>query len=267
MTRIHKFKKKLTQFPDIPAPSVWMLIMESRFIWELLSGIGFHKSILKFVPKGDKHPVLLIPGLGATDLSTTILRKFLNKLGYITYPWAQGRNRGITDKGRAQLQAKLKQIHEKHGCKVTVIGHSLGGVYARIVANEKPELVRQVITLGTPFTGHPLATSATHMYEWLSGENIENIDYGKISVLQQKPPVPTTSIYSKYDGVVAWRCSIEQGQPSENINLRGHSHMGMTSAPLALYIIANRLSEPEVAWKPFAPNQTEALFFGINDHT
>lgn len=266
MSRIAQVKNNLTQFSDIQAPSLLLLSLELRFIWEALAGLSTYKTLQAIVPnKGNNRPVLLIPGLGATDVSTALLRKFLDSLGYVTYPWAQGRNCGLNEGDRILLQKKLKQIHHKHDCKVSIIGHSLGGIYARELASSLPTLVKQVITLGTPFTGHPLATSATVLYEWLSGERIEDIDYEKVSELQKKPPVPTTSIYSKYDGVVAWQCSIEKEEQSENINLRGHSHIGMTSAPLALYLIANRLAEPD-SWRPFAPTPSEQLFFGVNDH-
>jgi hypothetical protein len=127
--------------------------------------------------------------------------------------------------------------------------------------------VRQVITLGSPFTGHPPASTGTHLYEWLSGDNLEDLDFNQHLAMRIKPPVPTTSVYSKLDGVVAWECSIEEGRPGgESINLRGNSHIGMGSSPNALYLIADRLAQPQDHWQPYEPKGLAKLFFGPNDH-
>ena len=161
----------------------------------------------------------------------------------------------------------MKAVFDEHGQKVSVIGQSLGGVFAREIARHDPALVRQVITLGSPFTGHPLASTGTHLYEWLSGDRFEDLDFNRHLEMRVKPPVPTTSIFSKLDGVVAWPCSIEEGRPDgESINLRGGSHIGMFSSPNALYLIAERLAQPENDWKPFEPRGVQRLLYGTNDH-
>ncbi len=267
MSRMKRLKASMTQFPDIAAPSGWLLAFEQRAFWEFWAGVGLYPALRHLAPKGDGHPVLVIPGLGASDISTALLRKFLDDLGYATYPWELGRNKGLKDQGHAQMVRRLEQIYRNHGRKVSLVGQSLGGVYARELARELPDLVRQVISLGSPFTGHPLASTGTHLYEWLSGDRFEDMDFNRHLEMRIKPPVPTTSIYSKLDGVVAWQCSIETGQPNgESINLRGHSHIGMASAPLALYLIAERLAQPEGQWKPFEPTGVARVFFGPQDH-
>jgi hypothetical protein len=269
MSRISRLKASLTQFPDIPAPSMWLLAMEQRFIWEFWSGVAMYPALKRLTPRGDGHPVLVLPGFAASDISTALLRRFLDDLGYTTYPWDLGRNRGVKDEVPAQLQQRLQAIYKKHdGRKISVVGQSLGGVFARQLAKAEPDKVRQVITLGSPFTGHPLASTAAHVYEWLSGDNFDNIDFNQHLEIRIKPPVPTTSIYSKLDGVVAWQCSIEadEANQAENINLRGNSHVGMGSSPVALYLIAERLAQAEGDWKPFEPRGLARVFYGANDH-
>lgn len=265
--RMKSLKKSLTQFPDIPAPSGWLLASESRAFWELWAGIAMFGPLKRMAPHGDGHPVLVIPGLGASDLSTGLMRRFLDELGYKTYPWGQGRNRGVKEHINTAMKARLQSIHEDQGRKVSIVGQSLGGVFARELAKDAPGRVRQVITLGSPFTGHPLASTGTHLYEWLSGDNFEDMDFNRHLEIRIKPPVPTTSIYSKLDGVVAWQCSIEEAQPDgESINLRGNTHCGMACSPSALYLLAERLAQPEAEWKAFQPKGLGRIFYGATAH-
>jgi len=267
MSRMKRIKTSMTQFPDIAPPSMVLLASEFRVFWELWAGLVSHRLVQRLVPQGDGHPVLVIPGLGASDTSTALLRRFLDGLGYITYPWGLGRNMGLTEEGPKLMRQRLQFIFDHHNAKVSVIGQSLGGVFAREMARLDPAMVRQVITLGSPFTGHPLASTGTHLYEWLSGDNLEDLDFNQHLAMRIKPPVPTTSIYSKLDGVVAWECSIEEGRPGgESINLRGNSHIGMGSSPNALYLIADRLAQPQDHWQPYEPKGLAKLFFGPNDH-
>lgn len=267
MSRIKKLKASMTQFPDIDAPSLWLLALEHRAIWEFWAGVASFKPLQLLAPRGDGHPVLVIPGLGASDTSTALLRKFLDDLGYATHPWSLGRNKGIKEESAGLMQQRLQRIFDQHGRKVSVIGQSLGGVFARELARFDPDKVRQVITLGSPFTGHPLASTGTYLYEWLSGDRLEDLDFNQHLAMRVKPPVPTTSIYSKLDGVVAWECSIEEEQPDgESIHLRGNSHIGMGSSPAALYLIADRLAQPENDWQPFKASGTARLFYGTNSH-
>ena len=267
MSRMKRLKASMTQFPDIAAPSVWLLALEYRAVWEFWAGMASYKLLRRVAAQGDGHPVLVIPGLGASDLSTALLRDFLDDLGYVTYPWGLGRNKGLKEEDSRLMRQRLKFVFDHHGRKVSIVGQSLGGVFARELARFDPAMVRQVITLGSPFTGHPLASTGTHLYEWLSGDRLEDLDFNQHLEMRVKPPVPTTSIYSKLDGVVAWECSIEQGRPDgESINLRCNSHIGMASSPSALYLIADRLAQPEDGWKPFAPGGLASVIYGPQDH-
>ena len=266
-SRIDRMRASLTEFPDIAAPSMWLLALEQRAFWEFWAGMASMKALKALAPKGDGHPVLVLPGLGASDVSTNLLRGFLDDLGYITYPWGLGRNKGLKDESSSMMVQRLKFIHDQHGKKVSLIGQSLGGIFARELARSAPAMTRQVITLGSPFTGHPLASTAIPVYEWLSGDRFENLDFSRHHQIRVKPPVPTTSVYSKMDGVVAWQCSIEEGTPhGESINLRGNSHIGMGSSPAALYLIADRLAQDESDWKPFEPSGIARYLYGTHDH-
>jgi pimeloyl-ACP methyl ester carboxylesterase len=265
--RLHRLRKSLTQFPDIDPPSSWLLAMESRAAWEIGAGFFCYLPLQRIVHKGDGHPVLVLPGLGASDVSTSLLRRFIDDLGYVSYPWELGRNRGFNEEKHTSVEDRLHAIYAEHGKRVTVIGQSLGGVYARELAKIAPSKVRQVITLGSPFSGHPLASTGIRLYEWLSGDNIENLDFDRHHEIRKTPPVPTTSVYSKLDGIVAWKCSIEDtGSRSESIHLRGATHCGMAFSPAALYLLADRLAQQPDSWQPFEPHGAARLFYGTDDH-
>jgi pimeloyl-ACP methyl ester carboxylesterase len=243
---------------DIKAPNALLLMLEGRAPWEyaaLLAAMPW----LRRLPEGDGHPVLVFPGLGAHDFTTLPLRRFLEDRGYVPYPWEQGFNRGprhgVIDGCRRQLAA----IHRRHQRPMSLIGWSLGGVYARELAKEVPERVRCVITLGTPFTGHPRATNAWRLYELMSGQSAE--DEAVMDQVRRPPPVPTTSIYSRTDGIVAWPCSINEDAPlAENVALAS-SHIGLGMNPLAMVVIADRLAQEPGAWKRFDASGRRRWFF------
>ena len=126
----------------------------------------------------------------------------------------------------------VRQLRERYGRKVSLIGWSLGGIYARETAKQLPDDVRCVITLGTPFAGHPRATNAWRLYEYVSGERVD--DRRNWDGIKRAPPVPTTSIYSRTDGVVAWQCSVQEPAPqTENIEVEA-SHVGLGVNPAVL---------------------------------
>jgi pimeloyl-ACP methyl ester carboxylesterase len=243
---------------DLRAPNALMLLLEGRAPWEyaaMLAALPW----LKRLPRGDGHPVIVYPGLGAADITTVPLRSFLQDLGYSAYPWKQGFNfgprRGVLDAVRQHVQ----RIAERHGEPVSLIGWSLGGLYAREMAKEFAPLARCVITLGSPFAGHPRATNAWRFYEMVSGQNVH--DPALIAQLRSTPPVPTTSIYSRTDGVVAWQCSLNDESPlAENIEVRA-SHIGMGMNPLAMFAIADRLRQNPAQWQRFDVQGARRWFY------
>jgi pimeloyl-ACP methyl ester carboxylesterase len=240
------------------APGALRLALEMRMPWELLSSVVL-SPLFSALPRGDGHPVLVFPGLAASDLSTAPLRRFLNDRGYNAQAWEQGRNLGPGNGVLEACHAKVRQLHHETGRKVSLIGWSLGGIYAREVGKTAASSVRSVITLGTPFSGHPRATNAWQIYELASGEKID--ERAHAYDLKTAPPVPTTSIYSRTDGVVAWQCSVQApGGQTENIEVEA-SHVGLGVNPTVLYAVADRLAQAEGAWKTFDPSGVERLFF------
>lgn len=239
-------------------PSRLLLMLELRAFWELGA---FFASIpmLRMMPRGDGHSVLVLPGLMASDTSTRPLRSFLQDRGYVPYGWDLGRNYGPRAGIEEGMTAKLQEIAEKSGHKVSVIGWSLGGLYARVLANRLPRIVRQVITLGTPFTGDPRASNAWRLYEMTSGLSVE--DQRWRDALKAPIAVPVTSIYSRSDGIVNWQCSVEHERAqAENIEIEG-SHCGLGHNPAVLYAIAHRLAQPEGEWKPFREVAMHRMLF------
>lgn len=230
------------------APGLMRLALEMRAPWELGVALAAYP-FMRNAPSGDGHPVLVFPGLAAGDVTTLVIRRFLKDLGYAAYAWEQGLNFGPRPGVLETCMERIRQLRAEHGRKVSLVGWSLGGVYARELAKLMPDDVRLVISLGTPFTGSPKATNAWRVYQLVSGE--KEIDAERYASLRATPQVPTTSIYSRTDGVVAWQCSVEQeSASSENIEVHA-SHVGMGLNPTALYAIADRLAQPEGAWLRF----------------
>lgn len=223
------------------------------------------RKVLKMMPEGDGHPVLLLPGFLTSDAYTLALRHNLSKKGYKAHAWEGGLNLGLGEKTAEHLSRQLHRIFEESGGrKVTLIGHSLGGVYARELAREFPDLVRGVITLGTPFGLGAKGEEATpkHLrliYDFFNPESNHLNDGDLHSRSLTPPPVPTTSIYSQTDGVVDWRASLNPQSPlTENIEVIS-SHMGLLFHSHTLAAILDRLAQPEGLWKPFDTQAYDGL--------
>lgn len=237
-------------------PSKVLLGLEAaRGIYEYGMGLLLNTPLQFISPHGDGHPVMVIPGLGGADGSTHYLRSFLDSLGYNAQSWGLGRNLGPRegmDKMLADLVARASEISAAAGgAQISIIGWSLGGIYSREIAKKCPDLVRQVITLGTPFKSIGQGTNAARVYEILSKDSSHK-DPKILKQLGQRPPVPFTSLYSKSDGVVSWECSIEEETPmSQNIEIPAASHLGLGHNPIAMYVIANRLIQKKSEWKPY----------------
>jgi hypothetical protein len=213
------------------------------------------------LPQGDGHPVLVLPGLGASDVSTQGLRGVLRRLGYHVHGWRLGRNVGPTAKAVNGMRERLDDLTDLHGRTVTVIGWSLGGIYARELARQSPELVRQVVTLGSPFR---LARTDQSRASWLySRYSHLHVTDGDVPLERERAPlrVPATSIYSRYDGIVAWQACLAAPSPcSENVAVLG-SHLGLGHNPAVIWVVADRLAQPEGQWQPFrAPALLRAAF-------
>jgi pimeloyl-ACP methyl ester carboxylesterase len=247
------------QDAKLRAPGALRLALEARMPWELWSSL-MALPLLHSQPRGDGHAVLVFPGLAASDLSTAPLRRYLRDRGYDARSWDLGRNLGPGNGVLEACHAKIRELRQETGRKVSVIGWSLGGIYARETAKLASGDVRQVITLGTPFSGPPKATNAWQVYELASGERID--ERAGTFDLKTAPPVPTTSIYSRTDGIVAWQCSVQApGGQTENIEVEA-SHIGLGVNPAVLYAIADRLAQPDGQWVPFDKSGLKRMFYG-----
>ena len=202
--------------------------------------------------------MLCLPGFLSTDNGMTqFMRKCLKEKGYDVYGWDSGRNMGFDENTAKALKKRLKEVYRKSGNKkVSLVGHSLGGVYARELAREFPEMVRDVITMGSPFgmlddIDKGAFETVRRCYDYFNpgGGPLDEAGFEKRCLTP--PPVPTTSIYSKKDGIVKWPASLNPVAPEvENVEVDG-SHVGMACNPLSITVILDRLAQPEGSWAPF----------------
>ena len=245
-----------------PPCKLLALTEPSRAFGELGAFLAL-RPLLSFLPRGDGHGVLVLPGFMATDTSTGPMRRLLSQLGYNATGWNLGRNLKV-DNERVEAMARcVDEIHERTGGKISIIGWSLGGVFARELAKQMPEKVRQVITLGSPISDNRRYTNARPLFEAINGKRPEPMKSGKFKRLADAPPVPTTSILTKTDGVVHWRGSVQQpdgAAQTENIEVYA-SHIGLGVNPAVMLAIADRLAQPEGEWAPFEPSGLAAWAF------
>lgn len=243
-----------------PPSRLLTLAEPGRALSELASFYAL-RPLLRSLPKGDGHGVLVLPGFVATDTSTIPLRSLLSDLGYQAEGWGLGRNLRVDNARVAAMADSVDRLADRTGRKVSLVGWSLGGVFARELAKLAPGKVRLVISLGSPISDDRGHTNARRLFEWLNGQEPEPMRGGRFQQLGKAPPVPTTSILTRTDGVVHWRGSVQQpGAQTENIEVIA-SHCGLGVNPAAIYAIADRLAQPEGEWKPFAPTGLASLFF------
>ena len=199
--------------------------------------------LLHKLPRTRKaHSVMVIPGFLGDDRGNGPLIRFLRDLGYTAAGWGQGRNLGPGSFTEDSLAGAMEPLLEAGNGKVSLVGHSLGGIYSREIARMQPELIHQVITLGSPFgKGHQQASHASRLYRSLNPQaDVRDNDDG----LNTPPPVPTTAIFTKGDGVVNWRTSLQWGKDHhvQNIRVAG-SHIGLNINAVVWFWIAKKLAE------------------------
>lgn len=254
---------------EVPAvkaqkPSLFHMFSEGRSIVEL-GMTGMVMPFLLRAPKGDNHPVMVLPGFLASDVSTKPLRAFLDIKGYKTYGWGLGRNLGTEIVGgddviSDELIGRVIELSVKHNKKVSLVGWSLGGILAREIARLLPDYVRQVITLGSPFNGPSGSVSmVAKLFGMINGDIVNSNPQVMLNMLSP-PPVPTSAIYSRSDGVAHWQACmnkrIEIADQAENIEVKG-SHLGLGHNPHVIWIVANRLAQNEGLWQPYAQKAQE----------
>ena len=246
--------------PTLRPPSRTLMFLEGRALPELGAFLGA-LPLLGLAPHGDGHPVLVLPGLVASDVSTRPLRAFLRTRGYAVSGWRQGRNLGLRPGVQHAMVDLVHELNDSHGRKISLVGWSLGGLYARQLAKMMPDRVRQVITLGSPFASPPKATNAWRVYEMASGRRADEEDGNFGGTLAGAPPVPTTAIFSRTDGICAWQgCREQSSHMAESIEVES-SHCGMGHHPAAVYAVAERLAQKEGEWAPFDRSGWRSLVY------
>jgi hypothetical protein len=244
------------QLPDAvnaAPPGHLLRALEWRTGLEYVAALGAARRIADW-PRGDGHPVLVMPGFLAGPFSTQLLRNVLRRLGYRVYDWGLGYNVGYRARMKETLPARLRHIRDRaDGRKVSIIGWSAGGIYARELARAFPDDVRSVITLGSPFRGNHRASTAWKVWQLVNRDADATEAVSEPAMMRRAQPlsVPTTCIYSKTDGIVAWQCCTSLPAPqTENVEVHS-SHLGYGHNVETLWVIADRLAQPENCWRPF----------------
>jgi len=207
---------------------------------------------------------MTLPGFLATDRSTRVLRRYIYDWGYDSFRWRLGRNLGPSRHSNFEkmLDTRLEKIYKETGRKVSLVGWSLGGLYAREMARRNPGLVRCVVTLGSPH-GDPKATNAWRIYEALSGISVDDriITDRVEKVREPVGDIPVTAVFSKSDAIVSAEIArLPKGNKVENIGI-STSHIGMGFNPVVLYLIADRLRQSQDDWMPFEISGFRNLFY------
>lgn len=233
------------------APSLALLAAEP-----FRAALDFFSSRMHQPPtvRGDGHPVVIYPGLGAGEMNTAALRGYLRGCNFVVHDWGLGVNRGpegAMDAWLATLVERVRDLQAQHGRKVSLVGWSLGGIYAREIAKVCPGAVQQVITLATPFRSVGGGNHAGTILRMLGGSTSQLTPQLQ-ALLSQRPPVPVTSVYSRSDGMVSWSGCLETpAADAENVEVDA-SHLGMPTHPGVLRVVADRLAQPEGRWRPYA---------------
>jgi pimeloyl-ACP methyl ester carboxylesterase len=237
-------------------PSLVYTFFEAVWLPLEIASLPLTKRLLRGeVPDGDGSPVLVLPGILNSDLMTMPLRGFIDELGYTTYSWDGGINTGFSKNTAKHLAKRLDDIYRAEGKKVALVGHSLGGIYARELAREFPDKVSKVITMGSAFgIDDELGAITPSLRLVFRAASFNNPAITDLAIIRRSlipPPVPTTSILTDTDGIVNSRaCLNPKGRRVENIVVHG-GHAGIFMNPGTLLALADRLAEPVQHWKPF----------------
>lgn len=206
----------------------------------LLEPVRRHRRKLVLAPTANRQLVMLLPGFATHPVRMRYLARQLESAGHLVKRWGLGFNWGPTEQNFAAVEARLLELHARHGVKVVLIGWSLGGLYAREIAKRQPQAVAKVVTMGSPFSGSPRANNVWRAYQFITGHSVDAPPV--VAELRVKPPVETVALWSANDGVIAPRCAA--GRPGERdraIPLRC-THLGFSYDP---QVIETLLAELE----------------------
>lgn len=251
-------------------------LLEFRSMFEM-AALPYTLPWLLKTPQGDGHPVLLVPGFLASEISMSVLERFLRNRGYHVSHWGFGRNIGFQPKHAKALEQKIRYIHYKTGRKVSLVGWSLGGVFAMHGAHQAPECVRSVITMGSPISGDPkegsnvprfLAATYRLVAHPMGSTVHANQPDGRRLHQRINLPVPVSCLYGIGDGMVPPQEATIDGNPRLHENIRvPASHLGMGFNPIVLWVVADRLAQAEGVWKPFKPTGAAGSVYRALTHS
>ena len=263
-----------TRHPHRGAPHRLHSLMEFRALVEM-AVLPFIWPLLTTAPHGDGHPVLLLPGFMADEITLVALKAFLAGRGYNVQTWGLGRNIGFQRRHAEALEQKIRHLHHQTGRQVSLVGWSLGGVFALYGAHQAPECVRQLITLGSPVSVDPAGSQSPPwvkaLYRMIAhpmGPNV-HVMQPRAKKLREHllPSVPMSCLYTISDGVVPpQEATIEAPDGCyENIRVQG-SHTGLGFNPMVLCILGDRLAQPEGHWTPFEPAGLSGRLYRMMTH-
>ncbi len=250
-----------TRHPHTGRPHALITALEWRAFGEAAL-LPWMLPLLAMAPHGDGHPVLLLPGFMGSEASLVGLELFLRSRGYAVETWGLGRNVGFHPRHAKALEQKIRHLHHQSGRTVSLVGWSLGGVFALYGAHQAPEAVRCVVTLGSPVSVDPEGSASPPlvkaMYRLIAhpvGPAAHAMQPRARKLRERQPlPLPMSCLYSLGDGVVPPQEATIDGDPArhENIRVPG-SHLGLGFNAAVLWIVADRLAQPEGQWRPFEP--------------
>lgn len=205
----------------------------------LLEPVRRPRRRIAVAPSANPQVVMILPGFATHPMRMRYLARHIESAGHIAKRWGLGFNWGPTEENFAAIEARLLELHARHGRKVVLVGWSLGGLYARELAKRQPQAVAKVISMGSPFSGSPRANNVWRAYQFITGHSVDAPPIA--AELRVKPPVETVALWSANDGVIAPRCAA--GRPGERdraIALRC-THMGFTYDPQAIRTVLAEL--------------------------
>jgi pimeloyl-ACP methyl ester carboxylesterase len=221
------------------SPPPWSVFAEALFGWDLVRGaLGI--PALATAPRGAGERVLVLPGFAASDVSTGVLRAVLRGLGHDARGWGLGRNRGDVRELVPRVETLVARHADETGRPVRLVGWSLGGVIAREVARDRPELVDRIVTMGSPIVGGPKYTATATTFR-RRGIDLDAIEAAVAERERRAIGVPLSVIYSKRDGIVSWRACIDETNPCVEHHEVAASHTGLGFSAEVLAIVARAL--------------------------
>jgi pimeloyl-ACP methyl ester carboxylesterase len=260
-----------TRETHVGKPHLLHQLLEPRVFIEM-AALPWALPLLGFAPHGDGHTVLLLPGFMADEGTMIVLKLFLENRGYEVQSWGFGRNVGFSHRHAKALEQKIRYLHHRSGRKVSLVGWSLGGMFAMYAAHEDPECIRSVITLGSPVTFDPPGSQSPPLVKALYRliahpmGTAAHVTHLRAKSLRgpKALPVPISCLYSLTDGVVPPQEATIDGNPAlhENVRVAG-SHLGLGFNPFVLWIVADRLAQPEGQWQPFSPTGVSGRLYRL----